>query len=436
MEVVFTEHVKRLATKESVEKQHSVVKPLCLSPEDIISQTQRIMENPDWQALMDDVINQMLNKSNTWSSLFENEDNALKNEVQEMGTTEPQPNVLVSNDQELGDDVGECLCSIVLNHPNVDVILVSRFMKGNRLAFMGLKQLEKEVNDYCFLHEPTATNDEVLVSFSEKHSLLRKDIVTLESFQMIDIKVVECWPLYVNEFARKSNQQPIAFCFGLSHSLRLKELLELHQSQEGTQIVHCLHTAWQEWLDYNNILWDYSKVEMFFVPYYHDEHFSLVVINIIAKTVQYLDNIHYIDPDSCYDIAEIVRGEFSTFLEAINHPKAGEVVEYAFEIVDFEWTVNENNDCGVYLMYFMERFDGSRTLTPLKESLKRRLFRASVCARLATCDMNNVRGQVLQKVAQLTQGKQDMRTDVEKQKKSKRQDLVAAPKKSRRVARM
>ncbi|XP_074289847.1 uncharacterized protein LOC141615357 [Silene latifolia] len=185
------------------------------------------------------------------------------------------------------------------------------------------------------------------ISFSDKHELLRVDILTLESFQMIDINVIECWALYLNEFAMKSSQQPMAFCFGLSHSLRLKELLEVQPSQGGTQIIHFLHTAWQQWLDCNHILWDYSKVDMFFVPYYHGEHFSLVVVNILAKSIQFLDNIHYAHPQSCYDIAETVRGEFSTFLEAVNHPKASEVVEYALEIVDFQWTVNENNDMTV-----------------------------------------------------------------------------------------
>ena len=54
------------------------------------------------------------------------------------------------------------------------------------------------------------------------------------------------------------------------------------------------------------------------------------------------------------------RGIFSNFFECVEHLEADAVLNYKIRDVKLSWTVCDDNlDCGLYLAYFMEQYQGN-----------------------------------------------------------------------------
>ena len=68
-------------------------------------------------------------------------------------------------------------------------------------------------------------------------------------------------------------------------------------------------------------------------------------------------------------------GCFSDFLDAFEHSCADEVLNYNLSIVKLPWTINESNNCGVYVAFFMEQYMGDNNFGPLHSSEDRLKYR-------------------------------------------------------------
>ena len=95
----------------------------------------------------------------------------------------------------------------------------------------------------------------------------------------------------------------------------------------------------------------------------------LVVVDTQRKIIHYLDNIKrrkdYKDDTMLH---KFLVGCFSDFLDAFEHSCADKVQNYNLSIVKLPWIVNESNDCGVYVAFFMEQFMGDNNFGPLHSS--------------------------------------------------------------------
>ena len=91
-------------------------------------------------------------------------------------------------------------------------------------------------------------------------------------------------------------------------------------------------------------------------------------------------------------------GCFSNFLDAFEHSCADEVLNYNLSIIKPPWTVNERNDCGVYVAFFMEQFMGDNNFGPLHSSEDRLKYRGLICSGLVLSDVNKNREEVLKKL--------------------------------------
>ena len=62
----------------------------------------------------------------------------------------------------------------------------------------------------------------------------------------------------------------------------------------------------------------------------------------------------------------VKRNEMSNFMDSIDHPLAHEVVSYYCLIAPLPWTTTQTQDCGMYLAYFMEHYEGDyKELKPI-----------------------------------------------------------------------
>ena len=103
---------------------------------------------------------------------------------------------------------------------------------------------------------------------------------------------------------------------------------------------------------------------------------------------------------------KFVVGCFSDFLDAFEHSCADEVLNYNLSIVKLPWTVNESNDCGIYVAFFMEQFMGDNNFDPLYSSEDRLKYRDLICSRLVLSDVNKNREEVLKKLDSFNKDKE------------------------------
>ena len=102
----------------------------------------------------------------------------------------------------------------------------------------------------------------------------------------------------------------------------------------------------------------------------------LVVVNTQRKIIHYLDNIKKRkDYKKAAMLCKFVVGCFSDFLDAFEHSCADEVLNYNLSIVKLPWTINESNNCGVYVAFFMEQYMGDNNFGPLHSSEDRLKYR-------------------------------------------------------------
>ena len=90
-------------------------------------------------------------------------------------------------------------------------------------------------------------------------------------------------------------------------------------------------------------------------------------------------------------------GYFSDFLDAFEHSYAEEVLNYNLNIVKLPSTVNESNDYGVYVAFFVKQFIGDNNFGPLYSFEDKVKYRGSICSRLVLSYVNKNRKEVLKK---------------------------------------
>ena len=74
-----------------------------------------------------------------------------------------------------------------------------------------------------------------------------------------------------------------------------------------------------------------------------------------------VDNIHFI-------LLVLQREVFTHFADIMGHDKAAECVTFPIRDIKLPWTVNDDSlDCGIYMAYFMEQYQGTLNIDPLHE---------------------------------------------------------------------
>ena len=102
------------------------------------------------------------------------------------------------------------------------------------------------------------------------------------------------------------------------------------------------------------------------------QHHVLVVVDTQRKIVHYLDNIkRRKDYKHIAMLHKFVVGCFSDFLDAFEHSCANEVLNYNLSIVKLPWTVNESNDCGVYVAFLWRNLWAITTLALFIRSVQK-----------------------------------------------------------------
>ena len=111
----------------------------------------------------------------------------------------------------------------------------------------------------------------------------------------------------------------------------------------------------------------------FFVPVtVFEQHHVLVVVDTQLKIIHYLDNIKWRkDYKDAAILHKFVVGCFSDFLDAFEHSCANEVLNYNLSIVKLPWTVNESNDCGVYVAFLWRNLWAITTLALFIRSVQK-----------------------------------------------------------------
>lgn len=85
---------------------------------------------------------------------------------------------------------------------------------------------------------------------------------------------------------------------------------------------------------------DFMTFDRIFIPIWHDSHYCDVVIDFCNQKILYLDNRKYgKSPEKSvfWELAIILREQFTIFLQEMNHPKVNEFMSYQMENVSFEW---------------------------------------------------------------------------------------------------
>ena len=95
---------------------------------------------------------------------------------------------------------------------------------------------------------------------------------------------------------------------------------------------------------------------------------------------------------------KFIVGCFSNFLDAFEHSCTEKVLNYNLNILKLPWTVNESNDCGVYVSFFMEQFMGDNNFGPLHAFEYRLKYKRLICSKLILSNVNKNREEVLKKL--------------------------------------
>ena len=119
-------------------------------------------------------------------------------------------------------------------------------------------------------------------------------------------------------------------------------------------LIYLLNKIFVELIDLNVLL---MCVILFFFEFFVpvtlvEQQHVLVVVDTQRKIIHYLDNIKRgKDYKEAAMLHKFVVGCFSDLLDAFEYSYAEEVLIYNLNIVKLPWTVNESNDCGVYVAF-------------------------------------------------------------------------------------
>ncbi|XP_074298129.1 uncharacterized protein LOC141628945 [Silene latifolia] len=248
-----------------------------------------------------------------------------------------------------------------------DILVVSKFMRNNQALLASLLKVRKEVLDYCLLDDHTFSIDECVAVYGEEAKLLREDILSIQQNVNVTSKMIECWAHLLNDIEYKDHKDNNFILFlGLPHMDVVHALYQQggDESQDETHKMR-IFEAWDTFITANN-----EKVEV-------------------------LDNTSYDkwEDTSVYKLADIVASCMSDYLEAKKRPKAEEIIGFNIVNVSFKWQKPElkNSESGTFLMLHMIRY-----------------YWAEMAAGLVLADINGIREQVIQKVAEFTAIKEEV----------------------------
>lgn len=72
--------------------------------------------------------------------------------------------------------------------------------------------------------------------------------------------------------------------------------------------------------------------------------------------------------DKYFILLVLQRDVFTDFADVMGHDEAAECVTFPIKDIKFPWTVNDDSlDCGIYMAYFMEQYQGTLNIDPLHE---------------------------------------------------------------------
>uniref|UniRef100_A0A803MP98 Ubiquitin-like protease family profile domain-containing protein n=1 Tax=Chenopodium quinoa TaxID=63459 RepID=A0A803MP98_CHEQI len=202
-------------------------------------------------------------------------------------------------------------------------------MKANKSRMNEMPELYQVVADYCFVKYSPFKHEEI-VKFEGPLMITRDDTTSIS---------------------------PIA------PAQTIKSNIVQYKTEVKSPSVHSqeLNQAWYDWMCPCDAKEKIITTQLIFIPICMSHHYSLIVVNFMNQTIQYLDNREYDDRHkSFYKIlGSIVVEEMSNFLKRINREKADEILEYEFDEFNFKLkTPRYTLDCGVFAMIHMLCFSG------------------------------------------------------------------------------
>uniref|UniRef100_A0A803N3M6 Ubiquitin-like protease family profile domain-containing protein n=1 Tax=Chenopodium quinoa TaxID=63459 RepID=A0A803N3M6_CHEQI len=224
---------------------------------------------------------------------------------------------------------------------DVDIDFVCKTMKGNKSRMNEIPELYQVVADYYFVNEE-------IVKFEGPLMITRDDTTSLAPTaptQMIKSNIVQCWSFLMND--SRLIEDPSCFFFGIDHSRPLELSLRSQDASQPTDktevkspLVHSqeLNQAWYDWMCLCDAKEKIITAQLIFIPICLSNHYSLIMVNFMNQTIQYLDSREYDDRHKPFYriLGSIVVEEMSNFLKRINHEKADEILEYEFDEVNFK----------------------------------------------------------------------------------------------------
>ncbi|XP_021742806.1 uncharacterized protein LOC110708892 [Chenopodium quinoa] len=229
-------------------------------------------------------------------------------------------------------------------------MLISRFLRVYNPKAKRMKSLRLQVADYCFgdNYEGVDMMEVLVFFFSEFYNFPREELMTLIEEELISSRIMNCFFLLLNYLQCQKAATVAKLYFGGEHML---PLLRCIFNGEGCSFEQEIFGAWDQWLDAVKTIafflckagvtcWYIQWLLPLFIPIYYFNHYSVVVINFINNSVDYLDNRRYFlgvgrnitrtfdEHHTCYyTLVWYLRHHFSKYLVLKNHYQ-GELVNY------------------------------------------------------------------------------------------------------------
>uniref|UniRef100_A0A803MTC5 Ubiquitin-like protease family profile domain-containing protein n=1 Tax=Chenopodium quinoa TaxID=63459 RepID=A0A803MTC5_CHEQI len=323
-----------------------------------VSETQRLMEDPRVQRVMDEIVKLYDDLRNVSSVILSRWEEQHKTETDPITIDEDavDPKIVHLDAEtttiEFKDIHMEIVSKVKINldwgEKDVDNAFVSKTLKGNKSRMNEMPELYQVVTENCFV-KYNPFKHEVIVKFEGPLMITRDDTTSLAPTtlaQMIKSNIVQCWSFLMNDSRLK--EDPSCFFFGIDHSRSLELSL---RSQDASQPTDKKNRG--------------------------EVSFSTLT-RIESGMVEKMSN----------------------FLKRINHEKADEILEYEFDEVNFKWkTPRYTLDCGVFAMIHMMCFSGETFDSDLDLANRRKVYYAEICATLALADINTKRKQLERKIS-------------------------------------
>uniref|UniRef100_A0A0A8ZW78 Ubiquitin-like protease family profile domain-containing protein n=1 Tax=Arundo donax TaxID=35708 RepID=A0A0A8ZW78_ARUDO len=134
--------------------------------------------------------------------------------------------------------------------------------------------------------------------------------------------------------------------------------------------------------------YDMVKTDMFFLPYCFNDHWILICINQLFKEINFFDTMHNFDIECRDKLIDKLVGNFQkSCFEA--HIFNRDFLSYDRVCPSSpKPTVHRKYDSGIYIMLFMENFDG-RVLKTIDPTVATQ-FRKLIAFKSITCPLNSV----------------------------------------------